>query len=234
MASEPVVAQAHSPLWLELINRLQIPARLGGGITVSDWRAEHAVRIGGKITVFATPQILSLKLEIGLFGVALRRPLPYQVGNRDVTVAAECIGCIFDVAGQATARLGTQERQAGAPSVVHSGIGADMRAGVKEAGEALRSSLAEAAAELQKASTENVRNVGQQLQRTADEEFRRIAAGLDGQVKQLDEALKQELERALSALGSQLASLSDHFVRDYTPLTHRLRDLVAVAQRVQA
>ncbi len=96
------------------------------------------------------------------------------------------------------------------------GIGADMRAGVKEAGEALRASLAEAAAELQKACAENVRTVGQQLQRTTDEEFRRIAAGLDGQVKQLDEALRQELERALSALGSQLASLSDHFVRDYS------------------
>ncbi|MGG5807710.1 hypothetical protein [Falsiroseomonas sp. CW058] len=110
-------------------------------------------------------------------------------------------------------------------------VGTDMRAAIKEASDSLRTSLAETAAELQKTSGESVRNVGQQLQRVADEEFRRIATSLDGQVKQLDEAMARELERALSAMGSQLVSLTGKFVDDYRILTNSVQEAVRTMRR---
>lgn len=42
----------------------------------------------------------------------------------------------------------------------------------------------------------------------------------------LDQGLERELQRSLSTLGQQLASLSEKFVKDYTPLTERLREIV--------
>lgn len=109
--------------------------------------------------------------------------------------------------------------------------GTEMRTAIKEAGESLRTSLSEAAAELQKTSGESVRNIGQQIQRVADEEFRRIATSLDGQVKQLDEAMTRELERALSAMGSQLVSLTGKFVDDYRILTNSVQEAVRTTRR---
>ncbi len=46
----------------------------------------------------------------------------------------------------------------------------------------------------------------------------------------LDKALQKELNDSLETLGRQLASLSQKFVEDYTPLTERLRDLVQVGR----
>lgn len=50
------------------------------------------------------------------------------------------------------------------------------------------------------------------------------------QLSKLDIALDKELTKALSTLGSQLASLSKQFVEDYTPLTQRLREVVRLAR----
>jgi hypothetical protein len=47
---------------------------------------------------------------------------------------------------------------------------------------------------------EQVRSVTQELRNTTNEEFRRIAGSLDSQIKQLDDAMTKELERALSAM----------------------------------
>lgn len=52
------------------------------------------------------------------------------------------------------------------------------------------------------------------------------------QVLALDAALQEELTNSLNTLGRQLTGLSQQFVADYTPLTERLRELVAVARRV--
>lgn len=49
------------------------------------------------------------------------------------------------------------------------------------------------------------------------------------QVKILDEQLGEELNKSLRTLGSQLASLSNKFVQDYTPLTEQLRKVVQMA-----
>ena len=48
----------------------------------------------------------------------------------------------------------------------------------------------------------------------------------------LDKNLEIELQKSLSTLGQQLASLSEKFVSDYTPLTNRLKDLVNMTKGV--
>lgn len=45
----------------------------------------------------------------------------------------------------------------------------------------------------------------------------------------LDTGLQEELTKSLETLGQQLASLSEKFVADYTPLTERLREVVRIA-----
>ncbi|GAB3450815.1 hypothetical protein [Insolitispirillum peregrinum] len=50
------------------------------------------------------------------------------------------------------------------------------------------------------------------------------------QVTNLENALQAELTKSLSTLGSQLTALSKQFVNDYSPLTERLRELVAVGR----
>lgn len=45
----------------------------------------------------------------------------------------------------------------------------------------------------------------------------------------LDKGLQEELHKSLESLGRQLASLSEKFVSDYTPLTERLREVVRIA-----
>lgn len=54
----------------------------------------------------------------------------------------------------------------------------------------------------------------------------RITAATEQQVKDLESKLGEVLEECLSSLGSQLTTLSERFVEDYTPLTTRLRQLV--------
>ncbi len=45
----------------------------------------------------------------------------------------------------------------------------------------------------------------------------------------LDKGLQEELTKSLQTLGRQLASLSEKFVADYSPLTDRLREVVRIA-----
>ena len=52
------------------------------------------------------------------------------------------------------------------------------------------------------------------------------------QIEHLDDALKEELTKALNLLGSELASLSQKFVEDYSPLTDRLREVVQIARQL--
>lgn len=50
------------------------------------------------------------------------------------------------------------------------------------------------------------------------------------QVMKLDDAMEDELTKALKTFGYQLTSLSEKFVSDYLPLTERLKELVEVSQ----
>ncbi len=52
------------------------------------------------------------------------------------------------------------------------------------------------------------------------------------QVVKLDQAMSEELTKALESFGKQLTSLSQTFVRDYSPLTERLKEVVEIAKRL--
>ncbi len=56
---------------------------------------------------------------------------------------------------------------------------------------------------------------------------------LKRQVENLDASLETELKKAIETMGSHLASLSNKFVSDYTPLTDRLREVVELSQRLR-
>ncbi len=50
------------------------------------------------------------------------------------------------------------------------------------------------------------------------------------QVVKLDQAMSEELTKALNSFGQQLTSLSKKFVTDYTPLTDRLKKVVEISK----
>ena len=53
---------------------------------------------------------------------------------------------------------------------------------------------------------------------------------MEKNILQMDDALRQELEKSLQSLGSQLATLSQKFVDDYGDLTRRMRTVVTMAE----
>ena len=98
--------------------------------------------------------------------------------------------------------------------------------------------------ELEGKMVEMVETIGESLVRTngeMHESLARMSRETNGQMAEvirktqeqvavLDATLEQELSRALEGLGGQLAALSRRFVEDYTPLTERLREVVALAE----
>lgn len=58
-------------------------------------------------------------------------------------------------------------------------------------------------------------------------------AQTDKQMAKLDAGMEQALKHSLQTLGEQLGALSEKFVQDYSPLTERLRDVVAIAESQQ-
>ena len=58
-----------------------------------------------------------------------------------------------------------------------------------------------------------------------------LTARSSTQLEQLDQAMERELTAALQTFGYQLTALSEKFVNDYTPLTDRLREVLAIAEK---
>ena len=58
----------------------------------------------------------------------------------------------------------------------------------------------------------------------------KFADNIEGTIVQVDDALRQELEKSLQSLGTQLASLSKRFVDDYSDLTNRMQQVVSIAE----
>ncbi len=56
---------------------------------------------------------------------------------------------------------------------------------------------------------------------------------LGKQIAELDRQIQAEVQRVVEMMGSHLASLSNKFVEDYTPLTDRLREVVSMAERTK-
>lgn len=69
--------------------------------------------------------------------------------------------------------------------------------------------------------------------KAANEEFnaevRSMIEATKSQVLQLDNALTEELTKALDSFGRQLASLSSKFAQDYGPITERLQAVLRIA-----
>jgi hypothetical protein len=93
--------------------------------------------------------------------------------------------------------------------------------GITEQTTSLRASQDALSAELRGLVT----GVTSQIERLMDQNAEAIAR----QVTALDQSLGDELTKALTTLGSQLASLSEKFVADYTPLTERLQEIVRIS-----
>jgi hypothetical protein len=112
---------------------------------------------------------------------------------------------------------------------------------------AIATELAQAASKNQqtmsKAIEESAANISRTLEgaskasaKAADEHNKQIAqlvAKSKEQIDLLDAALAEELTKSLEALGGQLAALSEKFVKDYMPLTDRLREVVRIAERIK-
>lgn len=56
---------------------------------------------------------------------------------------------------------------------------------------------------------------------------------IEQQVQALDNAMEEQLQKSMNLLAGKLASLSEKFVRDYTPLTNELARLVQLARQAQ-
>jgi hypothetical protein len=84
-----------------------------------------------------------------------------------------------------------------------------------------------------------IQSLGELLDKTVPElqiKINEQIASTNEQLKKnfetLDKNLEAELEKSIVGLGQQLASLSEKFVQDYTPLTERLREVVNMTKGV--
>lgn len=75
----------------------------------------------------------------------------------------------------------------------------------------------------------------------ASKDFNRLLAentekstnALMQQTQLLDKALQDELKKAIETMGKHLATLSNQFVKDYSPLTDRLKEVVKIAEELK-
>lgn len=81
-------------------------------------------------------------------------------------------------------------------------------------------------AEMKNVLVDNMSKYQQKVSSGLEENLETIRKG----VMALDTELEKALTDSLTSLGKQLASLSEKFVSDYTPLTDRLRELVRLAK----
>jgi DNA anti-recombination protein RmuC len=100
-------------------------------------------------------------------------------------------------------------------------IQADVGDVVKNFGVQVQSS----SSEMKQLLTETLRK----SQSDVNEELKKSMDSVRQSVITLDKGLQEELTKSLESLGRQLASLSEKFVSDYTPLTERLREVVRIA-----
>lgn len=99
----------------------------------------------------------------------------------------------------------------------------------------LAGELTQSQQELQQAWQQQLLETREQQQTQQQQtllQFQRLGDKVERQVVILEESLEAELTRSLTSLGVQLASLSEKFVSDYSPLTDRLQKLVKMAEAV--
>ena len=77
-----------------------------------------------------------------------------------------------------------------------------------------------------------IENSASQSDKAIQDSWIKSAENINGQFEQFDSEMQKELTRAMEQLGNSLASISEKFVNDYTPLTQKLQALVETARRV--
>lgn len=71
-------------------------------------------------------------------------------------------------------------------------------------------------------------------QKIISEAWEKTGTAIDKRMEDLDDQMQQELKRAIDALGTRLAAVSEKLVHDYGPLADRLDQVVQIAARVRA
>ncbi|KJS34414.1 MAG: hypothetical protein VR70_17760 [Rhodospirillaceae bacterium BRH_c57] len=115
--------------------------------------------------------------------------------------------------------------------------GTELEAAVQRQGQALTEAVDAAGRHLSAAGEEQheaMRRTAQQVEKTMEQTLKHTGDALSKQIEALDAQMQQELTRAIGEMGTKLGSLSDKFVRDYTPLTESLRRLVDTARVLQS
>lgn len=79
-----------------------------------------------------------------------------------------------------------------------------------------------------------MRDAVSQVRLSYERTLQQSAEALGKQVAALDEKMQEEVERIVTEMGTYLLSLSNRFVSDYMPLTDRLREIVRIAEHVDA
>ena len=79
---------------------------------------------------------------------------------------------------------------------------------------------------------EIVKKMVPEIQKQVNDQILQSQKQLDENFKTLDKNLEVALQNSLSGLGRQLASLSEKFVSDYSPLTEKLRKIVEISKGV--
>ena len=87
--AQPVVSQPDAPDAGELVDALQVPARLARAVVAARRTERSAVQVVGQRALLAPPEVLALQLEARGRAVAGRRPLEHAVEHVDVAVAGE-------------------------------------------------------------------------------------------------------------------------------------------------
>lgn len=71
-----------------------------------------------------------------------------------------------------------------------------------------------------------------EAQKAINEAWGESAEKMNAQFEEFDRQMQQELTRALELMGQNLASVSEKFVSDYTPITDRLREVLNVGRGI--
>src|SRR5439155_21349056 len=105
-----IAAVADAPLGHELVDALQVPARLPARVVAGI----HVVEI--QVAGFLAPEIFALQLEVGERRISAWRPLQDEVGDPEIAAAGEGLRAErTDVVDGAVLRRRAQIGQAGAP-----------------------------------------------------------------------------------------------------------------------
>ncbi len=137
----------------------------------------------------------------------------------------------------------TQSRKAVADSVeLHDALSADQKnliEKVEGAQNEFSAQLASALSEMNKQAkdgfdkhTEIIEKAAEKSKTAIDGAWADSVKKMNDQFTNFDSQMQQELSRSLQLLGSKMASVSEKLVKDYTPLTDKLRELVSISNRV--